>query len=212
VCGRSQLRGEIELNHRIAHAWGKFHQHRQVLLNRNVPIHLRLKLFDSTVSPTVLYGMAVLPLTAAQLQRLGAVQRRMLRNITGWVRIGDEPWEETMRRMKHRVERALGQHSVQGWPERLCQRRWDHAWHVVHMGPTSWPARSTNWDPTVFRDPAARTIPYRGPGRPLTRWDDTLAAFSTQNLQQASWQNAAEAYTLASWRRHRDAYVQHCLG
>ena len=120
VCGRPQLRGEIELNHRIAQAWGKFHQHRQVLLNRNVPIHLRLKLFDSTVSPTMLYGMAVLPLTAAQLQRLGAVQRRMLRNITGRVRIADEPWDETMRRMKHRVERALGQHSVQGWPERLC--------------------------------------------------------------------------------------------
>ena len=51
ICGHSQNRGETELNHRIAQAWGKFHKHRQTL-NRNVPIGLRLKLFDSTVTPT----------------------------------------------------------------------------------------------------------------------------------------------------------------
>ena len=51
ICGHSQNRGETELNHRIAQAWGKFHKHRQTLLNRNVPIGLRFELFDSMVNP-----------------------------------------------------------------------------------------------------------------------------------------------------------------
>ena len=107
ICGHSQYRGETELNHRIAQAWGKFHKHRQTLLNRNVPIGLLLELFDSTVTPTVSYGMEVLPLTAAQLQRLDAVQRRILRNIAGRIRIDDEPWDEIMRRMRARLAAAL---------------------------------------------------------------------------------------------------------
>jgi len=209
ICGRPQMRGEVELNHRIAQAWGKFHQHREALLNRNVPVWLRLKLFDATVSPTILYGMAVLPLTVSQLQRLDAVQRRMLRNIAGWVRIDEEPWEDTMRRMRHRLETALGQHHVQTWAGRVCRRRWEHAWHVAHR-PMSWPLRSTKWDPIACRDPAAHTIPGRGPGRPITRWDDTLATYSAHNFQQVSWQRAAAMHTPASWRRHGDTYVQHC--
>ena len=67
--------------------------------------------------------MEVLPLTAAQLQRLDAVQRRMLRNIAGWVRIDYEPWDETMRRMRARLAAALRQHLVEDWSRGVCQRR-----------------------------------------------------------------------------------------
>jgi len=123
VCGSAASRGEVELKHRIAAGWARFHQHRQVLLNRDVSIRLRLKLFDATVSPTVLYGMSVLPLTQSQYTRLDAVQRRMLRNIVGWVRLDEEPWADTMRRMKGRVERALRQHDVRSWTTpRECTR------------------------------------------------------------------------------------------
>ena len=175
-----------------------------------MPLGLRFKLFDSTVTPTVLCGMEVLPLTAAQLQRLEAVQRRMLRNIAGWVRVEDEPWDETMRRMRARLAAALRQHLVEDWSRGVCQRRWDQAWHIAH-NPTSWPSRTTAWNPATFFDPAAVTMPCRGRGRPLTRWDDTLFTFSTQGLQQESWLQAATGYTLAGWRYHRDDYVRHCM-
>ncbi len=158
----------------------------------------------------MLYGMAVLPLTARQLQRLDAVQRRMLRNVAGWVRIGDEPWEDTMRRMRGRVGAALRQHHVQSLAESVCRRRWEHAWHVAHR-PMSWPLRSTKWDPTACPDPAAHRIPCRGPGRPLTRWDDTLATYTARTFHEASWQQAAATRTLASWRRSSDSYVQPCV-
>ena len=178
--------------------------------NRNVPTGLRLKLFDAVVTPTVLYGMAALPLTAAQLQRLDAVQRRMLRNIAGWVRLDGEPWDETMRRMRARLAAALRQHPVGGWTESLCQRRWDHAWHVAHR-PSCWPMRTACWHPGAFRDPAAVVMPCRSRGRPLTRWDDTLSSFSRHALRGASWQEAAAQRTHAEWSVLRDDYVQYCM-
>jgi hypothetical protein len=77
-------RNQVELQHRIQIAWHAFHKHRRWLLNRNVPVQLRLRLFSSVVTPSVLFGSSVLSLTQTQLHRLGTVQRRMLRNIIGW--------------------------------------------------------------------------------------------------------------------------------
>ena len=76
---------------------------------------------------------------------------------------------------------------------------------------TTWP-RGHQEPPRGIRffDPAAVTMPFRGGGRPLTRWDDTLFTFSTQGLQQEPWLQAATGYTLAGWRYHRDDHVRHC--
>ena len=63
LSGETAFRGNIEVNHRIQCAWFKFGQHRDVLCNKNVSIQLRLKLFDATVTPTMLFGLAVLPLS-----------------------------------------------------------------------------------------------------------------------------------------------------
>ena len=65
--------GDVKLNHRVAQAWGEFHQRRKTLLNRNVSVRLLLQLLDATLSPTMLYGMAVLTLMISQMQRLDAV-------------------------------------------------------------------------------------------------------------------------------------------
>ena len=48
----------------------------------------------------------MLSLTRTQLDRLGSVQRKMLRSIVGWVRVDGEEWETTMRRMKQRMNDA----------------------------------------------------------------------------------------------------------
>ena len=81
------FRNQIKLQHRIQIAWHAFHKHRRWLLNRNVPVQLRLRLFSCVVSPSVMFISSVLALTQTQLHRLGTVQRRMLRNIIGRVRI-----------------------------------------------------------------------------------------------------------------------------
>ena len=45
-----------ELDHRIQCAWGKFAQWKNELCSRHYPLKDRLRLFDSTIKPTVLYG------------------------------------------------------------------------------------------------------------------------------------------------------------
>ena len=64
LSGEFIFRETIEVNHRIQCAWYKFGQHANILCNRAISIHLRLKLFDAIITPTVLFGIAILPLSA----------------------------------------------------------------------------------------------------------------------------------------------------
>ena len=46
-------RSEIELQNRVRSAWGKFHKHRDVLLDRHIPVKLLSKLLQAVLTPTV---------------------------------------------------------------------------------------------------------------------------------------------------------------
>ena len=72
-----------EFNNRIRSAWGKFTTHKQELTGRAYSLNDRLRLFDATVSPTVLYGCSSWALTAQQETTLQSTQRKMLRMILG---------------------------------------------------------------------------------------------------------------------------------
>ena len=85
------------------------------LLNKKVPVKLRLRLFDTVVTPTVIYSLSTTPLTTAQLAKLDAVQRKMLRRIIGWIRFDDEEWETTGQRMKARLDAALHLCPMKPW-------------------------------------------------------------------------------------------------
>ena len=84
------------MKHRIHIAWMKFNQHRETLLNRHVSLKLRLKFFDSIISPAILFGLTTVPLSAAQLSKLDIVRRRMLRSIVGWVPVVNGDWHDAM--------------------------------------------------------------------------------------------------------------------
>ena len=73
----------IELQNRINIAWGKFHHHRTWLMNSQVSVPLRLRLFDACVSPAMLFATSVLPLGRKDLEAVNIVQRKMLRLIVG---------------------------------------------------------------------------------------------------------------------------------
>ena len=80
---------------------------------------LRLKLFDAVVSPCVLFGLGALPMYATLREKVDITQRKMLRRIVGWRRIPEEPWNETMRRMKNRANDALEQWRIKAWFDRV---------------------------------------------------------------------------------------------
>jgi len=73
----------VELSNRIKAAWAKFMQYKQELTKKSYSLSDRLRLFDSVVSPTVLYGSETWTLTAEMARLLKTTQRRMLRTILG---------------------------------------------------------------------------------------------------------------------------------
>ncbi len=74
---------EVELESRITAAWRCFHKHKQELTSRQYPLCDRLRLFDSTVTSTVLYGCEAWTLKIDQQKRLRTTQRKMLRTVLG---------------------------------------------------------------------------------------------------------------------------------
>ena len=72
-----------ELDNRISAAWRKFHLLRHELTSKTYPLKSRLRLFDGTVTPTILYGSAAWTLTKDMEMTLKRTQRRMLRLVLG---------------------------------------------------------------------------------------------------------------------------------
>ena len=73
----------VELSNRIKAGWAKFMQYKHELTKKHYSLTDRLRLFESVVSPTVLYGAEAWTLTAEMTKLLKTTQRRMLRMILG---------------------------------------------------------------------------------------------------------------------------------
>ena len=65
-----QQRVQIEVDHRLKVAWGSFHKHRRALVNQNVSLKLRLRLFYAVVTLVAPFGIAILPLTNALMKQI----------------------------------------------------------------------------------------------------------------------------------------------
>ena len=83
IPGDALNRSNVELSNRFQCAWFKYHKQRNILTDKHVSIASRLKLFQSVISPTVLFGLGQIPLTRHHLSQLDILQNRMIRNILG---------------------------------------------------------------------------------------------------------------------------------
>ena len=54
LCFAAHLRSNIEIQHRLAAAWGQYHKYKYILSNRNLSIKKRLRFFGSSAR----YGLA----------------------------------------------------------------------------------------------------------------------------------------------------------
>ena len=194
--------------HRVQVAWNKFHKYKHVLLNKHISLVLRLKLFDTVVSPAMLFGLATLPLTKGCLQKLGVVQRRMLRSIVGWVRIHDDlSWRDVMVQMNHKLAIAKTLFPMEGWADRLFRSKFRLA-HRIARSPERWPAKSVSWNPLTNWESNFACKPHRKRGRPSTRWDDILTNFSSKFFHNENWWHVARE--ASSWFTSERFYVQFC--
>ena len=161
LCACSSSRTSTEVNNRISAAWAKFNIHRRWLVNSHISLKLRMRLFEACVRPTAIFALHVLPLKAADLERIAATERRMKRCIAGWVRNVDEDWPATMRRMRSRVARAHSTHPAKSWVECIWQQQWNFIAHL-NCSACAWARLLATWQPAG----------YRSQGRPYLRWDD----------------------------------------
>ena len=190
--GTLKTRADTELTHSLQVAWAKFQKHKHILTNRHVSVKLRLKYFDAIISPTVLFGLASLPLTASHFKRIDVVQRRMIRAIVGWVAVDKFDWRDTTRRMNSKVEAALKIFPVCSWLKSAFKRRFRFAAHVA--GSNTWPGFATLWDPSENWRDNFYSMPFRARGRPQKRWDDILRQFCEHMYGDDLWFGHARQY------------------
>ena len=175
--GDLRRRGQEALTHRVSCAWAKFRALEETLLDKQVSIRLRLKLFDAVVTPALLYSLETCPLTENQRERLNAVQRRMLRRIVGWVCFEEETWEQRGHRMKLRLDNALRLYPIVNWSAQVQKRKQDLWRRVSSIDAPSFTAKAHLWSPVdcaslnrVEHD----VLPWRDVGRPRLRWHDGI--------------------------------------
>lgn len=83
--------------------WGKVHEHAHIRLNKHIPVQLRLGFPETVLALTILHGLASTPTTQTNTLKLDALRGRMSRGVVGWVKVNDEGWQTTMRRMNVRL-------------------------------------------------------------------------------------------------------------
>ena len=121
----------------------EFHFLKQELTDRSHSLRDRLRLFNGTITPTILYGSESWTLTQDPQQRLNKIQRQMLRMIVHVPRrpvsthpttntsansvhrtdastsaIDDillEPWQDWIKRATHDATRRMQQYKIDDW-------------------------------------------------------------------------------------------------
>ena len=199
IPGDLRSRNSVEVAHRIKCAWAKFSQHRDALTDKNICLRSRLRLFAAVVSPCVLFGLAACALTGVQVESLDTVQRRMLRLIVGWVRTGEEPWADTMRRMRDRVARAMHIFPVEPWSTQFARRKYKMAGCFMANG-QDWPSIIIRWHPNSIN-----SVAFRSRGRPQRRWEDDFHEFTSARFPGRDWRDIAVDKVL--WSSQMEAFI-----
>ena len=215
-----------EIDNRIATAWRKFNALRDELTNKRYPLNARVRLFNTTITPTVLYGSTSWTTTKTTTTKLQRTQRRMLRLIVGTPRrryttsthscdhhdtINDptaEPWPTYIKRATRIAERQLHNLNFECWITTYWRRKWKWAARVATQDHSRWSRRSIHWQPQ-YTD---RRYTIRRQARPYTRWDDTINAF-LRSLPQfpnsPQWTQLATDAT--TWKSLEDQFVEFAI-
>ena len=197
-----------ELKNRLSRAWAKFNFHKSDLVNDQLPIGLRLKLFDATVTPTLLFGSGTWSLTQRMRDMLKTQQRKMLRLIAKCHRIfpkdphtTDEyvAWIKSATDKVNQLEEEFG---VRNWVKEQNKRKWRWAHKVAICDDRRWSYVIAHWTPP--------DIKVRG--RPKARWPDELNTYLTKitgDIHSGSdW--IKRATDKEYWQKLEEGFLEHC--
>ena len=221
----------IEVRHRVNIGWKKFHMLKHILCNRRYPLAHRIRVFEATVTGSVLYGSECWTLSLELQHHLRKTQRHMLRSMlqSGRRRVqqdsrsdtssttsaatddsddsdGLEPWVEWIQRVTREAEMWLEKLAIQPWVQ--LQRRKKHQWagHIARRDDGRWSAAILDWCP----EPGARQGGAgrgRRQARPKQRWSDELAAHVVEFTGDAEihWRLLASDRT--TWKSLEDDFA-----
>jgi hypothetical protein len=155
-----------EFKNRLAMGWAAFFKLKEALCNRNVPIKDRIALFQSSVSPCVLYACGTWTMTSSMFRKLRSTQRRMFRWMIKSVPQADEPWPDYIRRATHVAEDMAFSCGATDWTEMQHVKKCKLAAKFEFSTDGRWASRLLHWKPWF------RCLPYRDVGHPSKRWTD----------------------------------------
>jgi hypothetical protein len=187
-------------------------QNKQELVNKKYSLNDRLRLFESVISPTVLYGSECWTMNKSMEKMLRTTQRKMLRSILGQGRrritrtsqteqdsgseheaepntqeeANDElePWAEWIRRVTHSAEESLEKLRIKTWVEQARRRKWRWAAKLYcETEQDKWTNAALAWNPQVHFDHPKPTARRKQAG-PKKRWTDELEHFVRTLPQQ----------------------------
>ena len=183
-----------EFANRLASAWAAFFKSKEVLCNRSVPLRDRLKLFECSVTPCVLYACGTWTMTSASERKLTTTRRRLLRWMVGVPRWPAESWPDFIQRATHRSEELASTHGAVDWLVLQRTQKWRLAGKASQSTDGRWTKRLLTWKPWF------RFLPHRVVGHPCKRWEDDLT-----KLAGDGWPEAAQDKDL--WAMAGDAYI-----
>ena len=193
-------RTSAEFLARIAAGWGKLHQLWPLLGKRSSNLCKRLRIFDMSVSQTVLWCSESWLLTQNEKRILASTQNHMLRRIAGIARSPDEPWVHWLKRSTRQARMRAEEAGIRLW---LPAHLMDPA-RLAHRA-TKW--RDSEWQAEEQTFPTNLRI--RRPRRNRWfRWKDELRRYASANGWQ-SWQAVANQREV--WTAHCETFGKHVL-
>ena len=202
-------RTSAEFKARISASWAKFYTLWPVLGKRDGNLHKRLRLFDSSVSQTVLWCCESWLLILKEKRLLKSTQNQMLRRIAGPRRRPLEPWVDWIKRSTRAARAAATQAGVRFWLEAHLQSKWRWAGHVIRMEEDRLASRSLQWRDSVWwsqeKDLPVQLRTRRPHRTKWFRWEDELKRYAV-HCGWASWQEMARQGSV--WHEHCSRFVQ----
>ena len=186
---------QAELANRIAVGWKAFFKFKATLCNRNLALHLCIKLFESVVTPCVLYACGSWTMKGESENLLRTTRRKMLRWMVRVGRNTDEDWVQFIGRLTNRSEELASYYGANVWVDLQRLRKRRLAGQTARRSDGRWSTRLLSWRPWF------RLIPRRNVGRPRTRWEDDVVKIAGE-----TWN--AEAKNLKLWEALSTGYEE----
>ena len=199
-----------EVENRIAAGWKLFWGLKRVLLNKNVSVHRRLRLLDTTVGSCATWCCESWTPRANELRQLESARRSMLRKIVCPHRCPNEEWLDWIRRATRKALDWASRAGVRQWCNHHFERKWRWAGHVARSSADSWLYRVTVWRDSAWQEMAdemgsmRETRPSR---RRWMKWEDGLRRFCAASGLKP-WQELAG--TREDWSSYTSSFRDWC--